>query len=157
MSATTMMIRNIAKRSLAQAPRLKSGAPSMSVGAFRFASHFTYAHEYAFTDGKIATVGITEYAENALGDVVFIDLPEVGDDYEKGDSFGSVESVKAASDVYAPVSGTVVEINEALVDDPAIVNGSAEDKGWFIKIEMDDESELSDLLTPEAYKKICGE
>ena len=91
-----------------------------------------------------------------MGDVVFIDLPEVGDDFEKGDSFGSVESVKAASDVYAPVSGTVVEINEALVDDPAIVNGSAEDKGWFVKIEMDDESELSDLLDPEAYKELCG-
>ena len=82
-------------------------------------------------------------------------MPEVGDDFEKGDSFGSVESVKAASDVYAPVTGTVVEVNEALTDEPGIVNNSPEDEGWFVKIEMDDEGELDDLMTPEAYKEHC--
>lgn len=109
-------------------------------------------HEYVNTDGKIATIGITDFAQASLGDIVFIDLPEVGDDFEKGDSFGSVESVKAASDVYVPVTGVVVAVNEALDDEPNIVNESAEDKGWFIKIEMEDESELDDLMTPEDYK-----
>ena len=113
------------------------------------------AHEYAKVDGKIATCGITDFAQAALGDIVFVDLPEVGDDFEKGDSFGSVESVKAASDVYAPVSGTVVEINEALSDEPGLVNGSPEDDAWFIKIEMSDDSEVSDLMDEAAYKEHC--
>jgi glycine cleavage system H protein len=84
-----------------------------------------------------------------------VDLPEVGDSFEKGDSFGSVESVKAASDVYAPVSGTILEVNEGLSDEPGIVNSSPEENGWFIKIEMDDESELEDLMKPDAYKEHC--
>ncbi len=113
------------------------------------------AHEYAKVDGKIATCGITDFAQAALGDIVFVDLPEVGDSFEKGDSFGSVESVKAASDVYAPVSGTVVAINEALTDEPGTVNTSPEEEGWFVKIEMEDVSELGDLMTPEAYKEHC--
>ena len=113
------------------------------------------AHEYANVDGKVATCGITDFAQAALGDIVFVDLPEVGDDFEKGDSFGSVESVKAASDVYAPVTGTIVEVNEALSDEPGVVNNSPEGEGWLIKIEMDDESELDDLMTPEAYKEHC--
>merc|ERR1719384_1706392 len=114
-------------------------------------SYFTKAHEYVAVDGKIGTVGITDFAQAALGDIVYVDLPEVGDDFEKGDSFGSVESVKAASDVYCPVSGTVTEVNEVLSDEPGIVNKSAEKDGWFIKIEMSDESELDDLMTPDAY------
>lgn len=115
------------------------------------------AHEYAKVDGKIATVGITDFAQSALGDIVFVDLPEVGDDFEKGDSFGSVESVKAASDVYAPVSGTIVEVNESLSDSPDVVNSSPEDSGWFVKIEMTDESEVDDLLDADAYKAHCAE
>ena len=79
-------------------------------------------------------MGITDFAQSALGDIVFVDLPDVGDEFEKGDSFGSVESVKAASDVYAPVTGTVVAINEALSDDPGLVNTSAEGDAWFIKL-----------------------
>ncbi len=113
------------------------------------------AHEYAFTDGKIATCGITDFAQAALGDVVYVDLPEVGDDVEKGESYGSVESVKAASDVYAPVSGTVVEINEALADVPGTINSGAETDGWFIKIEMSDDGELSEMMDEAAYKEHC--
>jgi glycine cleavage system H protein len=91
-----------------------------------------------------------------LGDIVFVDLPEVGDEFEKGDSFGSVESVKAASDVYAPVSGKVVEINEALSDEPGLVNTEAEGAAWFIKLEIKDSSELKGLMGEAAYKEHCA-
>jgi glycine cleavage system H protein len=86
---------------------------------------------------------------------VFVDLPEVGDEFEKGDSFGSVESVKAASDVYCPVSGTVVEVNEALADEPGLVNTSAETAAWFIKLELTEEGETDDLMEAKAYKAHC--
>ena len=114
------------------------------------------AHEYVKVDGKVGTVGITDFAQSALGDIVFIDLPEVGDEFEKGDSFGSVESVKAASDVYAPVSGKVVEVNsDKLTADPALVNSQAEGDAWFIKLELTNDSELSELMGPDAYKAHC--
>ena len=113
------------------------------------------AHEYIKVDGKVGTCGITDFAQAALGDIVFVDLPAIGDKFEKGDSFGSVESVKAASDVYAPVAGTVVEINEALNDDPGMVNTEAENSAWFIKIEISDEGELGSLLGEAAYKEHC--
>ena len=113
------------------------------------------AHEYVKVDGNTGTCGITDFAQSALGDIVFVDLPEVGDEFAKGDSFGSVESVKAASDVYAPVSGTVIEVNENLVDDPASVNANAEGDAWFMKLEISDASELDDLMGPEAYKEHC--
>lgn len=86
---------------------------------------------------------------------MFVDLPEVDDEFDKGDSFGSVESVKAASDVYAPVSGTVIEVNEALSDEPGMVNAEAESAAWFVKLEMKDPAELGDLMTPEMYKEHC--
>ena len=107
-------------------------------------------------EGNVATCGITDYAQAALGDIVFVDLPEVDDEFEKGDSFGSVESVKAASDVYAPVSGKVIEINEKLVDEPGMVNTDAEGPGWFIKLEMSNADELGDLMSPEAYSEHCN-
>jgi glycine cleavage system H protein len=113
------------------------------------------AHEYAKVDGKVATCGITDFAQAALGDIVFIDLPEIGAEFQKGESFGSVESVKAASDVYAPVSGTILEVNQALSDEPGIVNKAPEGNGWFIKIEMSKPEELKDLLDPSAYKEHC--
>jgi glycine cleavage system H protein len=106
-------------------------------------------------DGNVATCGITDFAQAALGDIVFVDLPEVGDEFEKGDSFGSVESVKAASDVYAPVSGTVIQINEALSDEPGMVNSEAEGAAWFIKLELSNPDELGDLMSPDAYKEHC--
>jgi glycine cleavage system H protein len=116
---------------------------------------YSLAHEYVKVDGKIATCGITDFAQSALGDIVFVDLPDVGDTFDKGDSFGSVESVKAASDVYAPVSGTVTEVNDKLSDEPGLVNAEAEGDAWFIKMELSDESELSDLMGPDEYKKHC--
>ncbi len=113
------------------------------------------AHEYCKVAGNIATIGITDFAQAALGDIVFVDLPEPGDDFEAKDSFGSVESVKAASDVYAPVSGKVTEINESLSDEPGLVNSSAEGDAWFIKLEMSDDSELEGLMNAEQYKEHC--
>ena len=113
------------------------------------------AHEYCKIEGNVATVGITDFAQAALGDIVFVDLPETGDEFEAKDSFGSVESVKAASDVYAPVSGKVIEANDALTDDPAMVNTSAEGDAWFIKLEMSDASELDGLMTEAQYKEHC--
>ena len=113
------------------------------------------AHEYIKVEGNIGTCGITDFAQSALGDIVFVDLPSVGDEFDAGDSFGSVESVKAASDVYAPVSGTIVEINEALDDSPELVNSSAEDDAWFVKIEMKDTSEVNSLMDEVAYEEHC--
>ena len=116
---------------------------------------FCTAHEYIKVDGKVGTIGITDFAQSALGDIVFVELPEVGEEYGKGESFGSVESVKAASDVYAPVSGTVVETNETLNDEPELVNKDAEGNAWFIKIDMSDESDLEGLMDAKAYKEHC--
>ena len=113
------------------------------------------AHEYITVDGNIGTVGVTDFAQAALGDIVFVDLPETGDEFEKGDSFGSVESVKAASDVYAPVGGTVTDTNDTLSEEPGLVNTNAEDSAWFIKVEISDESELDSLMDETAYKEHC--
>lgn len=113
------------------------------------------AHEYCKVDGKIATIGITDFAQAALGDIVFVDLPTPGDTFSAKDSFGSVESVKAASDVYAPISGKILEVNESLSDEPGLVNTSAEGDAWFVKLELSDESELGELMSPEQYKDHC--
>ena len=115
----------------------------------------TTAHEYVRVEGDTGICGITDFAQSALGDIVYIDLPEIGDEFDKGDSFGSVESVKAASDVYVPVSGKVVEINEKLKDAPDFVNAEAENGGWFIKLEIKDTSELDTLMDEAAYKEHC--
>jgi len=114
------------------------------------------AHEYCKVDGKIATVGITDFAQSALGEIVYVDLPDVDDEFDKGDAFGSVESVKAASDVFAPVSGTVVEANDKLEGSPEIVNTSAESDAWFVKMEISDESELEDLMSAKEYEAHCA-
>lgn len=118
-------------------------------------SFFTEAHEYVKVDGKIGTCGISDFAQSALGEIVYIDLPSVGDEFAKGDSYGSVESVKAASEVYAPISGKVVEVNSAVTDNPGMVNSNAEDKAWFIKLEISDSSETSELMDQAAYKTYC--
>lgn len=118
-------------------------------------TYYTHAHEYIKVDGNVGTVGITDFAQAALGDIVFVDLPETDDEFEKGESFGSVESVKAASDVYVPVSGTVVGVNDALTDEPGLVNASAEDDAWFIKLELSDDAELEGLMGEEDYKAHC--
>ncbi|GIK96196.1 MAG: glycine cleavage system H protein [Alphaproteobacteria bacterium] len=114
---------------------------------------FTEEHEWIRVEGDVGTVGITTYAQEQLGDVVFVELPEVGRRIEKGKEMAVVESVKAASEVYAPVSGEVVESNGALTDDPAKVNADAQGDGWFVKIRLSDTSQLDGLMDEAAYKK----
>eukprot|EP00741_Cyanophora_paradoxa_P020525 tig00000227_g19812.t1 len=118
------------------------------------AAKFTETHEWVkiSADGT-AAVGITDYAQTALGDIVYVDLPEVGRTLAKGESFGAVESVKAASDVYAPVAGTVTAVNEKLRDDPALVNKSPESDGWFMKIKVANPKDVEALLDKAAYDK----
>ena len=115
--------------------------------------YFTEDHEWIDVDGDIGTVGISEYAQGQLGDIVFVDVPEDGKQLAKGDEAAVVESVKAASDVYAPVSGNVVEGNPALGDDPSLVNSDAEGEGWFFKLRLSDPSELDGLMDESAYRE----
>jgi glycine cleavage system H protein len=109
-------------------------------------------HEWVKVDGDTATVGITHYAQEQLGDVVFVELPEVGKKVEQGKEMATVESVKAASEVYAPISGEVVEVNGALADAPATVNEEAQGKGWFAKLKIADKGQLAALMDEAAYK-----
>lgn len=118
--------------------------------------YFTEDHEWVDVEGDIATVGITEYAQEQLGDIVFVELPAEGASFEKGDDAAVVESVKAASDVYSPISGEVVEANGALEDEPALVNSDAEEDGWFFKLRVADASELGSLMNEAAYKKFVA-
>ena len=113
--------------------------------------YFTEDHEWVDLDGDIGTVGISDYAQGQLGDIVFVDVPEDGKQLSKGDEAAVVESVKAASDVYSPVSGNVLEGNAALVDDPSLVNSDAEGEGWFFKITLSDTSEVEQLMDETAY------
>lgn len=115
--------------------------------------YFTDEHEWVDVDGDIATIGITDYAQQQLGDIVFVELPAEGATFEKGDDAAVVESVKAASDVYAPVSGEVVEVNSALEEEPALVNSDAEEEGWFFRLRLADASELEGLMDEAAYNK----
>ncbi len=113
---------------------------------------YTDHDEWARLEGKEVVTGITDYAQDQLSDIVYVELPEVGDHFGKGDAFGVVESVKAASDVYMPVGGEIVEVNEELEDEPEIVNQDPYDKGWFIRIKPDDVGEWEALLDAEAYE-----
>ncbi len=119
--------------------------------------YFTDEHEWIDVDGNTATVGITDYAQSQLGDIVFAEVPAVGATLIKGGDAAVVESVKAASDVYAPVSGTVIEGNDALGDDPALVNSDPEGTGWFFKLTLSDASELDGLMDGAAYKAFVDE
>jgi glycine cleavage system H protein len=114
--------------------------------------YFTEEHEWIEVEGDRATIGITDYAQGQLGDIVFVEVPSEGTQLAKGKEAAVVESVKAASDVYAPVSGTVTEGNPALEDDPALVNTAAESDGWFFKLAMSDAGELDGLMDEVAYK-----
>ena len=114
--------------------------------------YYTDEHEWIDVEGDIATVGITEYAQGQLGDIVFVELPEVGALIEQGKDAAVVESVKAASDVYAPITGEITEVNPALEEDPALVNTSPEDGGWFFKMTIADEGELDGLMDEAASK-----
>lgn len=118
--------------------------------------YYTDEHEWIDVEDGVATVGITEYAQGQLGDIVFVELPEVGAMIEQGKDAAVVESVKAASDVYAPITGEVTEINAALVDEPALVNTAPEDEGWFFKMTIADEGELDGLMDEDAYKSFVA-
>ena len=114
---------------------------------------YTEEHEWVLVEDDIVTIGITDFAQEQLGDVVFVELPEVGDDLEMGKSFGVVESVKAVSDIYAPVSGEVVEINDELPNEPEIINSSPYDDGWLVRLKLTDPSELDELMDADAYQE----
>lgn len=116
--------------------------------------YYSESHEYVKIEGNFAYVGITDYAQHALGNVVYVDMPDVDDEVEAGEDFGAVESVKAASDLISPVSGTVVEVNEALEDKPELINEDAF-TNWIIKVEMSDKTELDSLMDAAAYKECC--
>ena len=116
-------------------------------------SEFKYSkeHEWVKIENNVATIGITEYAQNELGDIVFVELPETDDELNEGDTFGSVESVKTVSELYAPISGKIVEVNEELEDSPEFVNESPYEKAWMVKIEISDDSQLEELLSCLLY------
>ena len=116
---------------------------------------YSESHEYVKVEGDFAYVGITDYAQHALGNVVYVDMPEVDDEVEADEDFGAVESVKAASDLISPVSGTVVEVNEALEDKPELLNEDAFEN-WIMKVQMSDKSELDALMDAAAYEELCS-
>jgi glycine cleavage system H protein len=119
--------------------------------------YYTKEHEWAQVDENIVTVGITEFAQDQLGEVVYCDLPEEGQKVTQGTTFGVIESVKAVSDLYSPVSGTVIEVNTALMDDPSSLNDDPINEGWLVRIEMDSEKELANLMRAPDYKKLIAD
>ena len=116
--------------------------------------YYSESHEYVRVEGNIGFIGVSDYAQHALGNVVYVDMPEVDDEVSAGEEFGAVESVKAASDLIAPVTGVVLEINEALEDQPELINNDAYEN-WIIKVEMSDKSELDNLMDAKAYAAFC--
>lgn len=118
---------------------------------------YSKEHEWVRVEGSRAYIGITDFAQDELGDVVYVDLPEVGATLTQGSSFGSVESVKTVSELYAPVSGKVIEVNEKLADEPELVNSSPYDEGWMIVVEMDKPQELDTLLSAADYREMIGQ
>ena len=116
--------------------------------------YYSESHEWVKVEGNVAIIGITDFAQHAMGDLSYVDMPEVDDELEKGEEFGAVESVKAASDLYSPVSGTVIEINEELEDAPELLNQDAF-ANWIIKVQMSDEAELEELMDAAAYQQMC--
>ena len=118
-------------------------------------SRYAKSHEYIHVEGEVGTIGITDYAQKELGDVVFVELPQVGTQLEAGDELGSIESVKAVSELFSPVSGEVVEINETLAEKPELVNTDPYGDGWMIRIRISDPTELDDLMNAEEYEEYC--
>ena len=115
---------------------------------------YSESHEWVKVEGNIAVIGISDYAQHSMGSIVYVDAPDVDDEFSQGEEFGAVESVKAAADLYCPVSGTVVEVNEDVLNDSTLLNKDPYG-AWIIKVEMDNEDELKSLLSPEAYAEIC--
>ncbi|MCO5114332.1 MAG: glycine cleavage system protein GcvH [Bdellovibrionaceae bacterium] len=119
--------------------------------------YYTKDHEWALVDENIVTVGVTDYAQDTLGEIVYVELPEEGQKVTQGESFGVIESVKSVSDLVSPVSGTVIEVNSSLPDNPGTINDDAWNDGWLIRIEMDTEKELAALIKAADYKKLIAE
>jgi glycine cleavage system H protein len=117
---------------------------------------YTKEHEWVKLDGDVVTIGITDYAQGELGDVVFVEMPDIEDELEKDESFGTIEAVKAVSDLFAPLDGEVVEINEELEDEPARVNTDPYTKGWMIKVKLSDTADFDTLMTADDYKALIG-
>ena len=117
--------------------------------------YYSESHEFVRVDGEFGFIGITDYAQNALGNVVYVDMPDVDDEVSAGEEFGAVESVKAASDLFSPVSGTIVEVNEKLEDEPELINQDAFEN-WIIKVKISDMSELDNLMDAAAYEDFCN-
>lgn len=118
--------------------------------------YYTNDHEWVKVEGDHAYIGIADFAQSSLGDIVYVELPEVDDEFEREEAFGAVESVKAASDVFMPIGGKVVEVNEELIDDPALLNSDPYEN-WMIKVEISDKAELDELMTSEEYEKFLAE
>ncbi|KAG8460297.1 hypothetical protein KFE25_011788 [Diacronema lutheri] len=131
--------------------------PAAFSRSFAVVTKFTTDHEYVSNNDGIATVGITKFAAEALGDIVFVELPEVGAKLDQKESMGVVESVKAASDVYMPISGEILEVNDMLKDSPATINESPLEKGWMAKIKISNPAEMDEMMTLEAYEKFCAD
>jgi glycine cleavage system H protein len=117
---------------------------------------YTEDHEWALLKNDIAVIGITYYAQHELGDIVYVELPSVGSSFSKGDALGTIEAVKTVADVYAPLSGEVVEVNEALQDASELLNKDPYGEGWIVKLKLADPAEVADLIAPEAYEKLIG-
>ncbi|KAJ1972061.1 hypothetical protein H4R35_004886 [Dimargaris xerosporica] len=140
----------LCRRALVMRPRFYSSAKPIT--------GYTETHEWVRVENNIATIGVTQYAQKHLGDVVFVELPETESKVDQGEAIGSIESVKAASDVYAPADGTVLEANEALAETPALINKSPEKDGWIFKLELKDASQLKGTLkSAEEYKAFCDQ
>ena len=119
--------------------------------------YYSEEHEWVKVSGSVATIGITDYAQDALGDIVFVELPNVDDEFTQMDEIGVLESVKTVSNIYIPVSGRIIEVNESVIEDPALVNSSPYDEGWLVKVEMYETAELDDLNSAEDYEESLGE
>ena len=118
---------------------------------------YTKDHEWILVEGDTGSIGITDFAQNELGDIVYVELPETGAEVKQGDTLGSIESVKAVSELYAAVSGTIVEVNKALTDNPEVINKDAHGAGWYCKLKLSEASEVADLMEADAYRELVGQ
>jgi len=152
---STCIVRQVAKTLLPQSRSsvLPQQKRLLSLATQAYQRYYTPDHEWLDVDGNIGTVGITDHAQASLGELVYVELPEPDDTFDKDDAVGAVESVKAASDVMTPVSGTIVEVNEELTAQPGLINKDAENTAWMFKIELSEPSELEDMLDEAAYKQ----
>jgi glycine cleavage system H protein len=144
-------------RSTGAKARVREERTGTNVMEFPEDLKYTREHEWVAVEGSVATIGITDHAQEQLGDVVFIELPSVGDRVEKADAFGVVESTKAVSDVYAPLSGEVAEVNDDLPDNPELLNEDPYGDGWMVKVTIGDKADLDDLMTADEYRKFIEE